>query len=99
MATVNGVTTRDGPKCGNPKCRVSTGIHEGLTFGRGKLDSFGYFSEPCRVCAEAWDADREEVKKKIVTDGLASGKFKTPKEAADYAQKQDWLNTRGWPFH
>ena len=28
--------------CGNPDCSVSHGIHEGLTFGSGHLDKFGF---------------------------------------------------------
>lgn len=37
--------------CGNPECSVSTGIHEGLTFGSGHLDSWGFWSVPCQTCA------------------------------------------------
>ncbi len=42
--------------CGHVDCKVSTGIHEGLTFGRGHLDRYGYWEHPCRACAEEWDA-------------------------------------------
>lgn len=41
--------------CGNTRCAVSTGIHEGLTFGSGRLDRNGYWQFPCRPCAKAWD--------------------------------------------
>jgi len=41
--------------CGNPHCGVSTGIHDGLTFGRGKLDDMGYWQAPCGPCARAWE--------------------------------------------
>jgi hypothetical protein len=35
------------------KCSVSTGIHEALTFGTGKLDGSGFWSKPCEECARA----------------------------------------------
>jgi hypothetical protein len=42
--------------CGNPSCGISTAIDElTLTFGRGKLDAQGFWSIPCRPCAEAWE--------------------------------------------
>lgn len=43
------------PACGNSHCSVSTGIHDGLTFGYGKLDHNGYWQHPCRPCAKAFD--------------------------------------------
>jgi hypothetical protein len=39
--------------CGNPECKVSTGIAEELTFGSGKLSDNGYWEVPCLVCARA----------------------------------------------
>lgn len=33
------------------KCNVSTGIHEGLTFGSGRLTFNGYWEFPCYACA------------------------------------------------
>jgi len=41
--------------CGHPNCAVSTGIHEGLTFGRGVLDFNGFWSIPCATCAREWE--------------------------------------------
>lgn len=41
--------------CGNDDCKVSSGIHAGPTFGRGKLDHYGYWEIPCAICAR----DRE----------------------------------------
>jgi hypothetical protein len=41
--------------CNDPDCSVSTGIHEGLTFGRGDLDLNGFWSIPCEPCARAWE--------------------------------------------
>lgn len=40
-----------GKACGNPKCCVSTGIHDGLTFGSGDLDPNGFWEYPCAPCA------------------------------------------------
>lgn len=54
------MTERKLPKCGNPKCRTSTGIHEGLTFGWGRLDGHGYWEFPCAVCAREHDATKKE---------------------------------------
>jgi len=36
-------------------CNISTGIHEGLTFGTGRLSEGGYWEKPCAVCARAWE--------------------------------------------
>lgn len=41
--------------CGDPKCGVSTGSHEGLTFGKGKLDEYGFWEHPCSLCARAFE--------------------------------------------
>lgn len=43
--------------CGSPDCHVSTGIHEGLTFGSGELDQYGYWEKPCAVCARQAEED------------------------------------------
>lgn len=40
-----------GNGCGDPKCSVSTGIHDGLTFGSGNLDFNGFWEHPCNTCA------------------------------------------------
>jgi len=42
-------------KCNNPHCSTSTGISGHLTFGSGKLDQYGYWSKPCRNCAEDFE--------------------------------------------
>ena len=52
-------------KCGNPDCSTSTGIHDGLTFGRGRLDEYGYWEFPCRICAKEFDDKLEERKKEF----------------------------------
>ena len=41
--------------CGNPECGSSSGIHEGSTFGRGKLDDYGYWEIPCNECARKYE--------------------------------------------
>lgn len=41
--------------CGHPDCSVSTGIDGSLAFGRGELDSNGYFEHPCYPCARAYE--------------------------------------------
>jgi len=46
--------------CGNPKCGVSTGIHDGLTFGHGNLNMNGYWAFPCYVCARAHEKEYPE---------------------------------------
>jgi hypothetical protein len=43
------------PACGNSDCSVSTGIHDGLTFGRGELDSNGFWEFPCSPCARQYE--------------------------------------------
>lgn len=69
--------------CGNPHCSVSSGIHEGLTFGSGTLDFNGFWSEPCAACARdherrcpqnapCWpfeDSDIEAIKAALRRDG------------------------------
>jgi len=40
---------------GHEKCSVSTGIHDCLTFGRGKLCDSGFWLEPCAECARAYE--------------------------------------------
>ncbi len=34
-------------------CHISTGIHDCLTFGTGKLDGHGFWEHPCYACARA----------------------------------------------
>ena len=47
--------TEHKPECKRSDCKVSTGIHDGLTFGRGKLDNNGYWQFPCNTCAREWE--------------------------------------------
>lgn len=46
--------------CGQPECGTSTGICGKLTFGTGILDDYGYWSQPCDVCARAWEEEHPE---------------------------------------
>jgi len=39
-------------KLNHLKCCVSTGVCGSLTFGQGKLDTYGYWSKPCKKCAD-----------------------------------------------
>ncbi len=41
-------------------CFCSTGICGHLTFGSGQLDEWGYWENPCRVCAERNERKRPE---------------------------------------
>jgi hypothetical protein len=38
---------------GHEKCGISTHILDCLSFGSGKLDGSGFWSEPCEECARA----------------------------------------------
>lgn len=46
--------------CKYDNCKVSTGIHDGLTFGTGDLDVYGYWEFPCSPCARAHEKNRPE---------------------------------------
>lgn len=41
--------------CGNPECSTSSGFHDGLTFGSGDLDDWGYWEFPCGPCARDYE--------------------------------------------
>jgi hypothetical protein len=56
--------TRKRP-CGHPDCSVSTGIHDGLTFGCGELCENGFWQYPCDTCARAHEK----------RDGVPSGTY------------------------
>lgn len=58
VAPVPDVMTAQGTRdwgCKRLDCGTSTGICDSLTFGRGKLDNYGYWSEPCFECARAFE--------------------------------------------
>lgn len=83
-------------KCGNPECSTSTGIHGGLTFGSGVLDSHGYWEHPCRVCASAFDQNVpniiKDLKKRLIDEGQND-----PEEIESYVNSQEWLCFLAWP--
>ncbi len=70
--------------CGRNDCMVSTGICDRLTFGRGmEGDGFyyGYFDEPCPVCARAFLKDNPKYKVGDVWPDLTKETIMTPVEA------------------
>lgn len=69
--------------CGNPHCSTSTGIHEGLTFGWGELDDYGYWEHPCAICARDFDEKRPELQKT---------------HSQEKPENVEWLYISGWPF-
>lgn len=74
--------------CGHSDCACSTGIHEGLTFGHGRLDEYGYWEFPCAICARVWDEKREQTKEEVRVE-----------EGPDYdVDTAEWLNMDAWPF-
>jgi hypothetical protein len=86
------MTVKKEKPCGNPLCRRSTGIHGGATFGTGDLDSLGFFSEPCRACAAAFDL----LKLEIIFSLMAEA---TDKEGAEnYIRESEWLQFPAWPW-
>lgn len=50
----NALSTKD------HECFVSTGIHDGLTFGSGELDEYGYWEFPCHKCAREHEKNYPE---------------------------------------
>ena len=82
--------------CGNPKCSCSTGIHEGSTYGWGRLDSLGFWEFPCRPCAADCDARREETIVSVREHALARGE--TPKEVEKYLAEAEWIHLPAWPY-
>lgn len=78
--------------CNNPKCSTSTGIHEGLTFGWGKLDEYGYWEFPCQVCADHWNNVRQkEVLEEILLERMQET-GESREEAYKYLrERHEWL--------
>lgn len=49
--------SRPPPPCGDWNCGRSMAIDDvTLTFGKGELDDYGFWSEPCRPCADEYHA-------------------------------------------
>ena len=76
--------------CGNDQCCCSTGIHEGNTYGHGRLDQFGYWQHPCRVCAAAADHRRPELLRELIRDHGPAPK--------DDPHRWDWAALDAWPY-
>lgn len=85
--------------CGNPKCGSSTGIHEGLTFGSGRLDEHGYWEFPCSICAREWDERRPKVLEEMRQEVKQYNPQLNEEELDNYIHVQhEWLFIEGWPF-
>ncbi len=67
------------PACGYPDCGVSSDMEGHFTFGRGKLDDYGYWEHPCHPCAresekedgdgeKCWPFDFEQTQQEIERD-------------------------------
>ncbi len=55
--------------CGDKNCGTSTGMHGGLTHGKGELDDNGFWEIECEPCSKA-EAARENAKSKRLTELL-----------------------------
>jgi len=44
-----------GKLCGDPNCKASSDMNGDPTFGKGELDDWGYWEEPCSICARKWE--------------------------------------------
>lgn len=76
--------------CGNPKCCASTGIHDGMTFGHGRLDELGYWEFPCRPCAKQWDETKPERIQNLKNQGITDESL----NSIDFV----WVDMPGWPY-
>ena len=85
--------------CGNSECSCSTGIHDGLTFGRGRLDEYGYWDFPCAACAREWDAEVPQARENIRNDLQIENPTWTDQELDAFMRfNHQWLFIEGWPF-
>lgn len=73
------------------KCKVSTGIHGGITFGRGKLDQFGYWEKPCRECAIKFDQKKDQRIKELMEDH-------PNKTLKQIEEDHEWAFLPAWPY-
>lgn len=76
--------------CGNSRCSSSTGIHDGLTFGYGRLDHHGYWQFPCRACAKRYDEQLTERIERLKAYGLTDQELGSP----EYL----WVSDPAWPY-
>jgi hypothetical protein len=72
-----------------------------LTFGSGKLDAYGYWSKPCRICAEQHDAEMDAGRRDQLIDEQVAhyrSQGQTPQQALLSVQRQhEWLYLPAWP--
>lgn len=90
------MSTKTKRPCGNPKCKCSTGIHEGLTFGSGKLDDHGFWENPCRICAADCDSRIEETRASVRQERIDQNErlrkhveSLTPEQLEEYKKHND----------
>lgn len=83
--------------CRNPNCGSSTGIHEGLTFGSGRLDELGYWEFPCAICARASDARMPEIIREIHWEYVREG-YDWDMAHLHMLRQHDWLFIESWPM-
>ena len=82
-------------RCNNSECRRSCGFTGESTFGFGLLDPYGYWQFPCRQCAAAFEARKEEIKEEIRQEMLKRRHF--PLDVAQYLAHAEWLRLPAWP--
>ena len=82
--------------CGYKGCGVSTGVHEGLTFGMGYLDHNGFWSRPCFKCARLNDFGLKENRASIGRSMRVRGESK--RAIRKYIARSEWLWFSGWPY-
>lgn len=83
--------------CGNSDCSVSTGIHEGLTFGSGELDNNGYWEKPCKICAAGWEKKRENEKQERIAEFKSRNPSITEKDVQLFINDHEYLSIPAWP--
>lgn len=89
--------------CGNNWCSCSTGIHEGLTFGSGDLDQYGYWEKPCRICAVAHDAEmdagrRDRLEQEYLLQYCEQDGMDLAEAQQHLRRYHQWLYEPAWPF-
>ncbi len=88
--------------CGNNWCSVSSGIHEGYTFGSGELDDYGYWSKPCRICAEQHDVEFAAGRRDAIIAEQVEyyrGLGHTAQAALEIIQRHhQWIYLPAWPY-
>jgi hypothetical protein len=75
------------------------GIHEGLTFGRGRLDDFGYWSIPCAICARAHEKAYPESTPCWPFEGQVFNEHECVKHDEDFEDEDfEAEDDEPWPF-